>query len=101
MQGGPQRDFSMSQQHAKIFVQHAEIFVEQFNILENTTIVLSAMPTKNLCLDYNLFVVKCSKHKAARAFRALEQALYPSRKGFCASRTYIHTQYQDFSHATC
>ena len=32
-----------------------------------------------------------------RAFRALsEQALDPSRKGPRTSRTYIHTQYQDF-----
>ena len=31
-----------------------------------------------------------------RAFRALEQALDPSRKGPRASRTYIHAQYQDF-----
>ena len=31
-----------------------------------------------------------------RAFRGLEQALDPSRKGPRASRTYIHTQYQDF-----
>ena len=31
-----------------------------------------------------------------RAFRALEQALDPSRKGPRASHTYIHAQYQDF-----
>ena len=46
--------------------------------------------------DYNSFVVKCSKYKAyiasesiynPRAFRALEQALDPSRKGPRASRT--------------
>ena len=75
------------------------------NILENTTILLSVMPKLHLVtifmilsLDYNSFVVKCSKYKAyiasesiynPRAFRALQQALDPSRKGPRASRTWV------------